>query len=288
MASIIGLVVLFLATLTLGGCAGLPNLAGLLNGQGSGYGNGYGGSYGQPYGQPYGAPMGVPVPMDPGYATAAPAGVYAPQPQPYYAPQQPYADNYNGANVYAPAQPGPMGGPWVDQRERDQAARIHQGLRDGSLTPREAQRLQAEQRHLRGAEGRMRADGNLNPNERARLNGMQNRANQDIYGARHNGVVQPSAAGPRYGNGPAGPGHPMVRPGGPGNGPIGPTGSMVRRGAPGQPGNGPVGPMGQPQINGAQMQGPGQPQMRPMQPQARPVQSGSAPRARRTAATPGG
>ncbi|MCX5892167.1 MAG: hypothetical protein NTW80_04200, partial [Deltaproteobacteria bacterium] len=272
MASIIGLVVLFLATLTLGGCAGMPNLAGLMNGQGSGYGNGYGGSYGQPYGQPYGAPMGVPVPMDPGYATAAPAGVYAPQPQPYYAPQQPYADNYNGANVYAPAQPGPMGGPWVDQRERDQAARIHQGLRDGSLTPREAQRLQAEQRHIRGAEGRMRADGNLNPNERARLNAMQNRANRDIYGARHNGVVQPGAHGFQ-----------------PGNGPLGPTaGSMVRPGAPRHQPNGPVGPMGQPQINGAQMQGPGQPQMRPMQPQARPVQSGSAPRARRTAATPGG
>jgi hypothetical protein len=151
-----------------------------------------------------------------------------PQPPPYYAPQ-PYANNYNGATGY------------------DQAARIPQGRRDGSLTPHEAQRQWAEQRHLRGAEGRMSADGNRSPYNRGRLNTMQNRANQDIYGARHNGMVQPGATGP-------------------------------------QRGNGPTGPMGHSRINGAQMQA--QPQVRSMQSQTRPTQPGVAP-SRSIAVPPG-
>ncbi len=217
MARIIGLLVLFLVTLTLGGCAGMPLD---LNGYGNGA-SGYGGSCPQPYG----ASM---VPMAPGYAMAAPPVVYVPQPQPYYAPQ-PYAYNYHGATAYAPAD------------------RIRQGRRDGSLTPQEAQRQWAEQRHLRGAEGRMSADGNRSPYNRGRLNTMQNRANQDIYGARHNGMAQPGAAGPQRGNGPAD-------------------------------------PMGHARINGGQMQA--QPQVRSMQSQTRPTQAGVTP-SRSIAATPG-
>lgn len=183
MTSIIGLLVLFLATLTLGGCAGMPY--GLAGSGTSGYG--YGGSCPQPYC----ASMPVPMPMDPGYAAAAPAVVYAPQPQLYYAPQ-PYVYNYNDATGY------------------DRAARIRQGLHDGSLTPRGA-----------------------------RLNTMQNRANQDIYHDRHNGVVQPGATGPHPGNGPAS--------------------SMSS--------------MGHSQINGARMQGPMQPQARPTQTGVAPSKS---------------
>ena len=132
----------------------------------------------------------------------------------------------------------------------------------------------------------MRADGNFSPQERGRLHTMQNRANQDIYGARHNGMGQPGASGPQRGNGPM---HPMVRGGAPGpqpgNGPMGPMGSRGQHSAPlAQPGNGHGGPMssnGQPQINGGQTHG-------GMQPQARSMQPGVAPRARGIAeATPG-
>ena len=41
------------------------------------------------------------------------------------------------------------------------------GFRSGALTPREAGRLEAEQQRIRDAEARMRADGRLNPNEKA-------------------------------------------------------------------------------------------------------------------------
>lgn len=254
MASVIGLIVLLLATLTLGGCAGLPlgALASLANSgaYGGGYGGAYGGGYGgYPQGYPSAAAIPVPVPMDPGYA-----GGYAPQAQPYYAPQ-PYGYNYNGATAYAPGQGDPTVSAGIDQREREQAARIRQGLRDGSLTPQEAQRLWAEQRRIRGAEGRMMADGSLSPQEQARLTAMQNRAGRDIYNLRHNGVVQPGTPAPQPGVGPAGP----------------------------------IGPVAQPQINGAPMPGPAQ--VRPMQPgygpRVQPVQPNNQ-RYRRIAATPGG
>jgi hypothetical protein len=74
------------------------------------------------------------------------------------------------------------------------------------LTPGEARRLHHEQARIRGAEGRMRADGNLSPQERGRLNAMQNRSSQDIYRLRHNGV-QP---GPRVQPRPTEPGRPAA------------------------------------------------------------------------------
>jgi hypothetical protein len=212
MGSVIGLLVLFLVTLALGGCAG-PY------GYGYGYGDGMSGSgYDGASGA---AAMPASAAMDPGYAAAAQAGGYFSQTQPYYAPQ-PYVYNYNGATAYAPDPPpgvagaplprpgDPRASPWIDQRGREQAARIRQGLRNGSLTPQEARRLWAEQRRLRNTEGQMRVDGYLSPQERARLTAMQNRASRDIYRARHNGMVQPGTSAPPPGHGPL---SPMTQPG---------------------------------------------------------------------------
>ena len=43
----------------------------------------------------------------------------------------------------------------------------------------------------------MRADGNLSPQERTRLNTMQNRGSQDINRMRHNGVQPGATVQPR-------------------------------------------------------------------------------------------
>ena len=67
--------------------------------------------------------------------------------------------------------------------------------------------MQREQDRIRGAEGRMRANGNLSPQERGRLNGMQQRSGQDIYRARHNGVQTGPTAQVR----PTGPARPQVQ-----------------------------------------------------------------------------
>ncbi|MGA9755493.1 MAG: hypothetical protein WBV23_10165 [Desulfobaccales bacterium] len=70
--------------------------------------------------------------------------------------------------------------PRIDRREAYQQQRIQQGINNGSLTPGEARYLKREQGRIDRAEDRMKADGNLSPQERLRLSQMQNRAGQDI------------------------------------------------------------------------------------------------------------
>ena len=74
----------------------------------------------------------------------------------------------------------------VDNRQNRQAARINQGTTSGSLTEREAARLQKQQNHVAAYEARSRADGNgLSRRERARLNRMQNRSSANIRHQKH-------------------------------------------------------------------------------------------------------
>ena len=194
MANIVFAAVLFSGILAVSGCAGLvPALEALGAGGGGGYPS-EGGAQAYPY--------------DPGQG-----GGYAQEAQPYYQPQ-PYAYSGNpgvyyqqvpqATQVYT-AEPS---GHWVDQRSQRHRDRIHPGRPYGHLTPREARRLPNEQAYIRGTEGRMRADGNRGPQERGRVNTMQNRRSQDIYRLRHNGVqpgprVQPRPTMPM-------PGRPMA------------------------------------------------------------------------------
>ena len=94
-----------------------------------------------------------------------------------------------------PAQAQYYGGN-IDQREAVQEQRIREGLRNGTLTPQEAGRLEAEQQRIRAAEARMRADGRLDSRERRRLERMQDKAGRDIYRENHDRQV----AYPNYGN----------------------------------------------------------------------------------------
>jgi hypothetical protein len=77
----------------------------------------------------------------------------------------------------------------IDQREAAQQQRIHNGIESGTLTPQEAWKLENEQRRIQAAEDRMRADGRLNHRERARLDGMLDRADQRIYRENHDNQV---------------------------------------------------------------------------------------------------
>jgi hypothetical protein len=191
MGSISGLLVLFLATLTLGGCAGSY-----------GYGNGFGdGMSGYGYDGANEAAATAPVALDLADAASATAGSYLSQTQPSYT-SQPYVYSYNGAAANTPdppsgvagaplSRPGdPSASPWIDQRDREQADRIRQGLLNGSLTPQEARRLWTEQRRIRAIRAQMRAYGYLSPQERARLTARQNRASRAIYRGRHNGMMR--------------------------------------------------------------------------------------------------
>jgi hypothetical protein len=75
--------------------------------------------------------------------------------------------------------------PGIQQRMQNQEQRIDQGVKSGALKPKETGRLEAEQAKIRQTEQRMKSDGQLTPNERQKLNNMQDRSSQHIYNQKH-------------------------------------------------------------------------------------------------------
>jgi hypothetical protein len=76
--------------------------------------------------------------------------------------------------------------PRADRREARQHARIHQGVKSGELTRREARNLRAGQRHVDRMEARAKSDGKVTPRERARLHRAQNHQSHKIWRKKHN------------------------------------------------------------------------------------------------------
>jgi len=75
--------------------------------------------------------------------------------------------------------------PSVDRREHRQQRRIRHGVRSGSLTRREAARLERQQARTRAAEARAKADGKVTARERVRLQRRENRTSRRIYRQKH-------------------------------------------------------------------------------------------------------
>jgi hypothetical protein len=77
----------------------------------------------------------------------------------------------------------------LDQRHYNQQRRVEQGIRHGSVTPREAHRIEHQQRSIDRQEARLRDrnGGHLTRYDRARLRHRENRASRHIYRAKHNG-----------------------------------------------------------------------------------------------------
>lgn len=75
--------------------------------------------------------------------------------------------------------------PVVDKRETNQKARIKDGVKDGELTKAEAQRLHKNQKHIKHAEAKAKADGVVTPAERAKLDKKQDNASKRIAKQKH-------------------------------------------------------------------------------------------------------
>ena len=71
------------------------------------------------------------------------------------------------------------------KRQGRQSKRIKSGVRDGSLTPREAKRLGREQAHIAKERKKAAADGKVTPREKAKLQHDQNKARRHIAKERH-------------------------------------------------------------------------------------------------------
>ena len=91
-----------------------------------------------------------------------------------------------GASAFAQAPAGdPTATPKVDQRQARQQQRIDKGVADGSLTPREAARLQRGQQRVAAAESQAKSDGVVTKKERAGLHHMQDKQSRKIARQKH-------------------------------------------------------------------------------------------------------
>lgn len=80
----------------------------------------------------------------------------------------------------------------VGQRDRNQQKRIGEGIENGSLTPREAGRLEGQEARLNKEQRNMRAanGGTLTPTEKAKINKQQNKESKRIYRQKHDAQTQ--------------------------------------------------------------------------------------------------
>lgn len=74
----------------------------------------------------------------------------------------------------------------IERRDARQDRRIDNGVRDGSLTHGEANRLENGQNRINRYEAHARSDGTVTPNERGRIDRMQNNEGRRISADRHN------------------------------------------------------------------------------------------------------
>ncbi|MEN9544902.1 MAG: hypothetical protein RLZZ598_1735 [Pseudomonadota bacterium] len=74
------------------------------------------------------------------------------------------------------------------QRDVNQQSRIENGLKDGSLSVKEAGHLEKEQARVDHLQAKDLKDGKLDPAERAQLQKAQNKASRDIQAARTNDI----------------------------------------------------------------------------------------------------
>ena len=75
------------------------------------------------------------------------------------------------------------------QRDVNQQTRIENGLKDGSLTTREAGKLETEQARIDRLQAKELKDGKLSLMERAQLRRAQNKVSRDIQAAKANEVT---------------------------------------------------------------------------------------------------
>jgi hypothetical protein len=78
-------------------------------------------------------------------------------------------------------------------RNQNQAGRIEQGVKSGELTRPEARKLRREEKRIHGAEAKAKSDGTVTPEEKAKIEAMQDKASKNIYDQKHDDQVRPNS-----------------------------------------------------------------------------------------------
>ncbi len=73
----------------------------------------------------------------------------------------------------------------IGKRDREQQKRIGEGIENGSLTAKEAGKLETKEAKLNKQEHRMRADGDMTQKEKEKVNREQNQLSRNIYHQKH-------------------------------------------------------------------------------------------------------
>ena len=79
--------------------------------------------------------------------------------------------------------------PNLDRRQANQDERIERGESSGSLTPREAGRIERGEAKLRRDEDRAKEDGVVTRSERRKLDAQAKRLNKQIFQQKHDSQV---------------------------------------------------------------------------------------------------
>lgn len=82
----------------------------------------------------------------------------------------------------------PITGKTIQQRKENQQKRIGNGVKNGSLTPRETAHLEKKEAKINREERRDRAanGGKLTAGEKQKINHQQNKVSKQIYKDKHN------------------------------------------------------------------------------------------------------
>ena len=83
--------------------------------------------------------------------------------------------------------------PGINARQRNERARIHQGVATGELTRPEAARLKGREADIRQDKRAARADGVVTRDERHDIRKDENQASRAIYRQKHDGQERPRA-----------------------------------------------------------------------------------------------
>lgn len=100
----------------------------------------------------------------------------------------------------------------VRSREAHQDKRIANGVQSGELTKHEARKLARGQKKVNQARKEAHADGNVTPEERAKLEAMQDRQSKKIYNQKHDGQDRSKVAQPGNPGEPSSPASPEPAP----------------------------------------------------------------------------
>jgi hypothetical protein len=80
--------------------------------------------------------------------------------------------------------------PVINARQRNERARIRQGVRSGELTRTEAARMQGREAGITAEKRAARADGIVTRGERRDIRRTENSASRAIYRQKHDGQVR--------------------------------------------------------------------------------------------------